>query len=542
MDKSFRKLPIGVQSFEKLRQEDFLYIDKTAYIYDLIKHGAPYFLSRPRRFGKSLLISTLKAYFEGKRELFKGLLIEKLTEGDPEAFTEYPVFHFDFNKADYSKGISDSFKDSGDREEEILPIEKVLDAHLSEWEKIYGADSSSSTLALRFDHLLKEAGRKTGKRAVILVDEYDKPLLESDESFLDANRRVFKGFFSVLKSDDEYIKFVFITGVTKFSKVSIFSDINQLQDISLNEAYSGICGITEKEMITAFMPEINALGERRKLSEKECLDKLKKMYDGYHFAEVSEGVYNPFSILNAFSERKFGSYWFESGTPSFLIEMLKQTGFDPKKITEHSIYSNERELSDYRTDNPDPVPLLYQSGYLTISGYDDETEEYLLDYPNDEVRYGFLECISPVFLNAENEISPLDIRSFRNDIKAGDTGSLRERFTALFARIPYPADGDGKYVERDFQNVIYITFMLLGQYIHTELHSSKGRADAVVETKDIVYIFEFKCGKSAEEALQQIEDKGYAVPYAADSRRILKIGVNFDPEKRNLEGWKSVEG
>ncbi len=534
MDTEVRKLPIGVQSFEKLRQENYIYVDKTGYIYELLKNGAPYFLSRPRRFGKSLLISTLKAYFEGKKELFKGLGIEKLTEGDSDAFVECPVFHFDFNRGDYSV---EAKKDSETREFEMLPVEKVLDAHLREWEKIYGFDPANTTLALRFDFLIKEANRKTGKRAVVLVDEYDKSLLESTPGLDEANRKAFKGFFSVLKSDDEYLKFVFITGVTKFSKVNIFSDLNQLQDISLNEAYSGICGITEKEMKDAFLPEIEAMAEKQGMSTEECLEKLAKMYDGYHFCHDTPGLYNPYSLLNALAAEEFDSKWFESGTPAFLINKLKETGFDPKRITEGELYASRDVLSDYRLDDPNPIPLFYQTGYLTIIGYDREFRSYELSYPNDEVKYGFLNSLAPMLLRDEKEKSPLDVRSFVNDIRKGDTDSLRDRFMALFARIPYPTDGDDKYIERDFQNVIYITFMLLGQYIHTELHSARGRVDAVVETKELIYIFEFKRDESAEEALHQMEDKGYVTPYIADSRRIIKVGANFDSEKRSLEGW-----
>ena len=266
----------------------------------------------------------------------------------------------------------------------------------------------------------------------------------------------------------------------------------------------------------------------------DCFEKLKKMYDGYHFAEQCEGVYNPFSILNAFSEKKFGSYWFESGTPSFLIDRLKKSSFDPKRITDATVYADDLKLSDYRIDNPDPVPLLYQSGYITIAGYDEETDSY----PNDEVKYGFLNSLAPMFLHEEDEEDDLDIRSFVKDIKNGNTDSIRDRFTALFARIPYPSDAEDKYLERDFQNVIYITFMLLGQFIQAEIHNSKGRADAVAETDDYVYIFEFKRDKSAAEALKQIDDKGYAFRYSADRRRVFKIGVNFNSEKRNLDDWE----
>ena len=551
---TIRKLPAGIQDFEKLRRGNNLYIDKTAYIYELVNAEAPCFLSRPRRFGKSLLLSTMKAYFCGKKELFDGLAITKLARDDPDAFAEHPVFYIDFNKGNYAEteeatnGIPENAADSGCGADDSathgkssrLVIEKVLDMHLREWEVIYGSDPANDTLALRFDYLIKEASRQTGRRAVVLVDEYDKPLLESDPALDKHNREVFKGFFSILKSDDAYLKFVFITGVTKFSKISIFSDLNQLIDISLDERYAGICGISEAEMKETFRPEIEALAERRKLSVDECLDKLRKTYDGYHFAEISEGMYNPFSLIKAFSEKRFGSYWFETGTPTFLIHKLKETGFDAKKITESQVYADDGILSDYRTDNPDPVPLLYQSGYLTIAGYDEQFNTYLLDYPNDEVRYGFLKSLVPLLLRQESEANPLDVRTFGMDVNSGDTDAMRNRLTALFAGLPYP-EGDpdkfDKYVERDFQNVIYISFMLMGQYVKTQVHNATGRADVIVETSDYVWLFEFKRDKTAAEALRQIDDKGYVLPYAADSRTILKIGVNFDSGKRNINEW-----
>ena len=539
-----RKLPVGIQSFEKLREEGCLYIDKTAYIYELTRQISPYFLSRPRRFGKSLLLSTMRAYFEGRRDLFEGLAITELTKDDPEAFVERPVFYIDFNGEDYSdtetQGETTQAEASGPEEKGSvhMGIEARLEGHLRRWEAIYGADPENRTLASRFEYVIRTAHTKAGKKVVILVDEYDKPLLESDPDLDRHNRAVFKGFFSVLKSCDEFIKFIFITGVTKFSKVSIFSDINQLRDISLSERYAGICGVTEQELMETFTPEIEALARRRKLTVEGCLAKLKKQYDGYHFSEESEGVYNPYSLLNAFSDLRFGSYWFETGTPTFLINKLKETKFDPKEFTSGEITMEPKDLLDYKSDNPNPVPLFYQSGYLTITGYDERFGAYSLNYPNDEVRYGFLGSLAPMLLHKEREANPLDIRSFVRDIESGDTDSLRDRFTALYSSIPYPEGTDADNVlERDFQNVAYITFMLLGQYVKAEVHNATGRADAVVETDDFVYLFEFKRDRTAEEALRQIEDKGYALPYSADKRKIIKIGVNFNSEKRTLDGW-----
>ena len=516
-----RKLPIGIQDFENLRNDDYIYVDKTEYIYRLVHSGKPYFLSRPRRFGKSLFLSTLRAYFEGKKELFTGLKIMELEGDGPEAWQKYPVFYFDFNKKNFKSDTA---------------LEEVLAEHLKEWEAVYGDERKDTSLEERFRYLLVKAVERTGKNAVVLVDEYDKALLESDEERLEHNKAVFKGFFSTLKSYDHYLKFVFLTGVTKFSKVSIFSDLNQLRDISLLSEYNGICGITQSELTEHFAPEIDELALAEGMDREDCLAKLRKMYDGYHFGANTDGVYNPFGLLNVLWKKSFGLYWFATGAPTFLIEKLKQSNFDAKEITEGDLYAQESVLTDYRFDNPNPIPLFYQTGYLTIHGYDKKYRSYQLGYPNDEVKYGFLESLAPYYLCAEKEANPLDVRSFVLDIRKGNTDSLKDRFTALFARLSYPADE--KAVEQNFQNVIYIVFMLLGQYTFTEFHSAKGRADCIVETEDYVYIFEFKRDKSAEEALQQIEDMGYAKPYAADQRRLLKIGVNFDSKERSINGWE----
>ena len=516
-----RKLPIGIQDFERLRKDEYVYVDKTEYVYRLAQSGLPYFLSRPRRFGKSLFLSTLRAYFEGKKELFAGLKIMELEGDGPDAWQKYPVFYFDLNKKNFKTDTA---------------LEEVLAAHLKEWESIYGDEQKEAPLEERFQYMLVKAVEQTGRNAVVLVDEYDKALLESNEERIEHNKAVFKGFFSTLKSYDHYLKFVFLTGVTKFSKVSIFSDLNQLRDISLLPDYNGICGITQSELVDSFTPEIKELALKEGVEQEACLSQLKKMYDGYHFSYDVEGVYNPFSLLNALADKSFGMYWFATGTPTFLIEKLKRSGFDAKQITGEDLYAKESVLTDYRFDNPNPIPLFYQTGYLTIKGYDKKYRSYQLGYPNDEVKYGFLESLAPYYLHEEKEPDPLDIRSFGMDIERGRTDALRDRFTALFARLPYP--DDEKIVEQNFQNVIYIVFMLLGQYTFTEIHSAKGRADCIVETDDFVYIFEFKRDKSTDEALQQIEDFGYAKPYAADKRTILKIGVNFDSKERSINGWE----
>jgi len=412
MQNNERLLPVGVQSFEILRTNNCIYVDKTAYVYRLAHDVAQFFLSRPRRFGKSLLLSTLKSYWEGKKELFAGLEIEKLEANNKNAWKQYPVFYFDLNGKNYSK------KDA---------LESLLSAHLERWEKEYGIKDSIRGLEERFQNLLITANKKTGLRCVVLVDEYDKPLLDlvDNPELQEYNKSVFKGFFSNLKSYSDYIQFVFITGVTKFHKVSIFSDMNQLNDISLNKDYSAICGITEDELREYFSENIKELSNKYGISESKCLDKLKLLYDGYHFHQAGIGVYNPYSLLKAFDDMEFGSYWFETGTPSFLVKQIRNMDFDLRKFTDHTIYANASLMKDYSADNPDPTPLLYQSGYLTIVDYDPEDCEYTLAFPNNEVKYGFLQSLMPEYFSDCGSGSGIDIFTFRRYIKNGDLENIR---------------------------------------------------------------------------------------------------------------------
>ncbi len=521
METMRRKLPIGVQSFSILRQENFLYVDKTRYIYELAQNGRQYFLSRPRRFGKSLFLSVLSAYWEGKKELFEGLDIETLEAGRKDAWQVYPVFCFDFNGENYHCDTA---------------LEDVLDKMLRGWEHTYNC-TPQGTLSARFQTLLKLANEKTGRRCVVLVDEYDKPLLEALENneLEKHNKAVFKGFFGTLKSYDEYLQFVFITGVTKFSKVSIFSDLNQLRDISLTKDYADLCGITEKELLSNFAPEISAMSKENSISQAECLTLLEKHYDGYRFHPQSEGLYNPFSLLNALAEKEINSYWFATGTPTFLVQRLKYMHFDVRRFTNRTIYANSSSLSDYRADNPDIIPLLYQTGYLTILGYDAKRRRFTLGFPNDEVKYGLLESLLPKYSAAAIPGRGTDILTMDEAVESGDCESIRNILTALFAQIPYTTN-DAPF-EHYFQSVLYIVFTLLSQFVQCEVHSSKGRADCILETENYVYIFECKLDKPAQEALAQIEEKGYALPYAADSREIFRIGVAFDSDRRCLKEW-----
>ena len=517
------KLPIGIQSFEKLREDGYLYVDKTAYVYGLAKAGVPYFLSRPRRFGKSLLVSTMRAYFEGRRELFEGLEIERLEGNGPDAWQPHAVFHFDFNGADYTRDDA---------------LAQKLDVQLARWEESRGIVAEGG-LGDRFACLLAAAHEQTGRRCVVLVDEYDKPLLDAmdDPALLERNRMTFKSFFGVLKSADEHLRFAFITGVTKFSKVSIFSDLNQLNDISLNRDYASVCGITEEELVANFDGEVGRLAEELGLARKECMGKLRTMYDGYCFHPASPGVYNPFSLLRCFFNRDLGSYWFESGTPTFLVRRLRETHFDVRKLTDGTLWAAEARVSDYRADDPDPVPLLYQSGYLTIKDFDAAARVLSLGVPNGEVERGLAESLLADWAPASDPGSGKDVYTLRARMLAGDTDGMRDVFFALFASIPYTREADP--FENYFQTVIYLVFTLLGQMAHVEMHAAVGRVDCVTECGGFVYLFEFKRDGTAAEALAQIDARGYAAPYAADPRELVRIGAAFESGSRMLADWEA---
>ncbi len=415
--------------------------------------------------------------------------------------------------------------------------------------------------------------KKTGLGVVVLVDEYDKSLLESEGEALEESRKLFKGFFGNLKSCDEHLRFTFITGVTHFSgwqgchlfsfkddKLSsfakqnlgkqklqggnfcdIFSDLNQLNDISLDKNYATICGITQSEMENIFEPEINAMADELSFSYEECLAELKRMYDGYHFNPNGDGLYNPFSLINALFKKDLGTYWFSTGTPTFLLKKLQQNNFDARDLSTDELSATQLTLQDYRDDNPNPIPLFYQSGYLTIKGYNAKYKEYQLGYPNDEVRYSFLECLVPHFTHSTQDSTSLCVSQFCRDVQKGDIESFMTRFKSLFARLPYSRKTNDTVLEQNFQNVIYIVFILMGQFVGVEQHYSLGRADCVVQADNYIYIFEFKRDKSVNEALRQIEEKQYAAPFASDKRKLFKIGVNFSSKKKNITEWKVVE-
>jgi hypothetical protein len=514
-----RKMPIGIQDFEDLITGGFAYVDKTAWVYKLAGEGRYFFLGRPRRFGKSLLLSTLSAYFEGKRELFKGLAIEELEK----EWISYPVLHIDLNVSSY-------------RNTEDLNI--GLDANLRRFEKKWGIDASGAarTPAVRLCDLIEAVCEKSGRKVVVLVDEYDRPLLQTMEKgeTNDEIRDALKGFYGVLKSANRWLRFVLLTGVTKFSKVSVFSDLNMLRDISLDEAYAGVCGISARELEENFGPELAALAEKNDMTYGEAVAEMKKRYDGYRFAKQGESMYNPFSVLNTFASRDFAYYWFKTGTPTFLIEQLKKANFDPLRFAE-GVTIPVRSIDDYRVGGGNPVPLLYQSGYLTITGYNRSLDRYTLGFPNEEVRYGFLDELLPYYTYIPPGGGDFSADYFVDDLRTGDADGFMNRMRSFFANIPY--DLNEEEYEKHYQLVFYLVFTLMGQYTRAELHNHKGRSDMVVFMRDAVYVFEFKLNGTAEEALAQIDEKGYAIPYEAGNRRVVKIGAEFDKDERNIARW-----
>ena len=512
-----RKMPIGIQDFEKLRTENYVYVDKTRYVYDLAQYSTPYFLGRPRRFGKSLLLSTLKAYFQGRKDLFRGLAAGELEKD----WIEYPVLHIDMNVA--------SYRNTDD-------LDAGIDTNLRILEEKWGSDPRDTTVSARFYNLIRRACERSGRKAVVLVDEYDRPLIQTmeDAEAHDKVRGGLKGFYGVLKSADQWLRFALLTGVTKFSQVSVFSDLNQLRDISMNARYAGVCGISARELEENFGPELEALAAAGGISHGEALAEMKKLYDGYHFCEDSEGVFNPFSVINTLADGKFSYYWFKTGTPTFLIDLLKRGDFDLLRFAE-GVNVPAVSIDDYRVGGSDPVPLLYQSGYLTIKGY--VNGRYILDFPNDEVRHGFLNELLPHYTyRVSNQDFFADY--FVEDLRNGDVDGFMTRLGALFAGMPYELNSRE---ERHYQTVFYLVFTLMGQFTRAEVHSAKGRADAVVAAGGRVYVFEFKLDGTAEDALRQIDERGYAAPYAAGSREIVKVGVEFDAAERNIGRWLTAK-
>ncbi len=508
--------PIGIQDFEKIRTDGYLYVDKTAHIHRLAHSGAYYFLSRPRRFGKSLLLSTMKAYFSGKRELFHGLAMEKLEQH----WTQYPILYLDLNSGKYTTA------------EELYD---VLSRALSEWEEIYGRDASATTCHARFQSVVRRACEQTGKRVVILVDEYDKPLLQAigDESLQNEYRSTLKAFYSILKTQDQYIQFAFLTGVTKFGKISVFSDLNNLQDISMLHDYTDICGITQQEIHTYLQEPIHLLAERNALTYEQTCTKLREQYDGYHFEVDSPGLYNPFSLLSTLSHKQFKDYWFETGTPSFLVELLKQTDYPLEELQRTEVEGDV--LNSIDTLYTDPIPVIYQSGYLTIKEYNPEFGTYRLGFPNKEVEQGFVRYLMPHYTPSRpGRGGTFSISQFVTDVRSGHPEQFMQRLQAFFADGDYQVAGKK---ELYFQNCMWVIFKMMGFYTEVERHTAHGRVDVLIQTPNFIYAMEIKLDGSAEEALRQIEEKGYTAPFACDSRHIFHIGVNFCGDSRTIESY-----
>lgn len=513
------RYPISIQTFETIIDGNYVYVDKTDLVYSLAQEHVC-FLSRPRRFGKSLLLSTLDAYFSGRKELFKGLKIEALES----KWDVYPVFRIDFAKGRFDV-------EGG--------LEQVLEEYVSNWESIYGKSDIYTTLSSRFQYVLEQATAKTGRKAVVLIDEYDKPLLDVlEEELEDINRSILKDFYGTFKAADASLRFVLLTGVTKFSQITVFSGFNQPNDISMDSKYDAICGITETELHTVFAEAIIQMATRLEYTVDEMKAVLKKQYDGYHFSNVLLDVYNPFSVINAFNKNRIDSYWYKSGTPTYLVKLLEGHKVNMQRLTSRTYES--QYFVDYRADAEEPLAMLYQSGYLTIKGYDKRYGEYTLDYPNVEVAKGFVTLMANSYLKkAESEASYWIVNLDRM-LRRGALDDIREAFTAFLASIPYEANKDerAKDFETHFQYTFYIIFRLLSCYTTLiEKQNSKGRADIIVESDNDVYIFEFKLDGTAEEALKQIEEKQYALPYLNDKRSVHKIGVNISSSTRTVDGW-----
>ena len=516
MNTTLRKLPIGIQTFEDIRTENYLYVDKTAFVWQLASSGKPYFLSRPRRFGKSLLLSTFEAYFEGRKELFQGLAIEQLEK----EWKKHPVLHLDLNARKY------------DRPEDLV---SMLNQHLEKWEAIYGDEKKDRAPEERFAYVIERACLSSGAKTVVLVDEYDKPLLQTlgNLPLLEEYRKTLKAFYGVLKSADRYLRFAFLTGVTKFAQVSVFSDLNQLQDISLWADYATLCGITKKELLDTFQPDLEVLARTIGRSYDETVDEMTRLYDGYHFHYAAEGVFNPFSVLNALKAKEFANYWFHTGTPTFLIETLKESNYDLRTLLD-GVEAPASSFSEYRVEMNNPIPLIYQSGYLTIKDYDPRFKNYMLEFPNEEVKYGFISYLVPFYSSMKDDDQSFYVGKFVHELETGDVDAFMHRLEAFFADFPYELNTQ---TERHYQVVFYLVFKLMGQFTQAEVRSARGRADAVVKTPNYIYVFEFKLNGTAEQAIAQIDEKGYLIPYQVDGRELVKVGVEFDAVKRNIGRW-----
>lgn len=508
------KYPIGIQSFESIREDGFLYVDKTALIYQLVNKSKFVFLSRPRRFGKSLLLTTIKSYFEGRRDLFKGLAMDTL-EHD---WTVHPVFLIDLNVGNYSDPEA---------------LEKRLNYILSNYEDTYGRKDDAKSTGDRFTYLLKRASELTGRKAVVLIDEYDKPILHNihNVELLERFRAELQSFYSVLKSSDNDIRFAMLTGVTKIGKLSIFSGLNNIEDISLQPAYGTLCGITRQELLDNCADGISSLAAEEGLSVDGALEQLRKEYDGYSFTKAMQRVYNPFSLVSAIKSRQFNHFWYSTGTTTLLVNLLREKDYDLENLD--GIVVDGSRLADVDVAFNDVVPVIFQTGYLTIKDYDREMGEYTLGFPNREVADGFVKDLLPTY-GRRNLSSEFSTGKFVRDLRGGDAEAFMRRLQAFLADVPYEV---ARVREVHFHNAMYLMCKLVGFYVNAEYRTSDGRIDLVLKTDRFIYVIECKIDRSPEEALAQIDDKGYLLPFAADGRKLYKIGVNFSTERRRLDGF-----
>ena len=527
------KYPIGIQTFEKIIDGGYVYVDKTDLIYKLVTEGTIYFLSRPRRFGKSLLVSTLENYFLGNEDLFKGLKIAALeTE-----WKKYPVFHVDFSNANFQNPTE---------------LSELINQFLCESEKKFGKSQEATTIGARFKHVLNQAHEQTVMKAVVLIDEYDKPLLDVMESDLpapdtaigiksleDYNRNLLKGFYGVFKAADRHLQFVLLTGVTKFSQVSVFSGFNQPKDLGRDPRYDALCGITTEELLTYFDEPIRELANKNNTSYDEMVAILKRRYDGYHFSEEMVDVYNPFSIINCFDSQKISDYWFASGTPTYLVRLMAKNNVNINELV--GKYYEAREFVDYKADSQKPLPMLYQSGYLTIKDYNSIYESYKLNFPNQEVSSGMISLLASNYFKKETGTMPL-VMTLNDALIEGKIENFTNEITALLASVSYrfrECGGNEMEYERHFQYSVYLIMLMIAQYnVYAEKETSQGRMDCVLECPNYIYIFEFKRDGSVVEALKQIDEKGYAKPYLADPRPLYKVGINFSTVSGTIEEMK----
>ena len=516
MDKQLKKCPLGIQTFSVVREGDYIYIDKTDMVYRMTQSFKYVFLNRPRRFGKSLLVSTLHSYFAGKKELFKGLAIERLeTE-----WAEHPVLHFDMSTAKHM-----------DKE----TLEQELSGKLSDYEKIYGkSDPGKTTLNQRLESLIVNAYEKTGRQAVVLIDEYDAPLLDvvHEDELLPQLRQVMRNFYSPLKACDPYLRFVFLTGITKFSQMSIFSDLNNLKHISMMPEYAGICGITLEEIQTKLTDYVDALADNLNLTREQAVLLLGKRYNGYHFCWPSPDIFNPFSLLNALSDKRVDSYWFASGTPTYLMEMMRKFGVAPSQIGPTEAMASDFDAPTERMTSL--IPLLYQSGYLTIKDYYEEDYIYVLDIPNKEIRIGLMESLLPSYVQSGFNAGLVTVSKMNRALRQGDLDGMLRQLQQFLLTVPYC---DNTNYEGHYQQMLYVIFSLLGRYVDVEVRTATGRVDMVMQAFGKLYLFELKLNRSAAAAMQQINLNDYPARLSQCGLPIVKVGINFDTATRTVSDW-----